>query len=377
MQSTAGEIGKHNWFLPQHLSWALRNGQALADHVAVFRGTGPALSLPAADSRFDLSALRFRPDALGPEIRIVDYLQSIRIDGIMVLQDGRVRAEAYFDGFSAHQPHQWASLSKSVGGMLANVLAAEGAVDLARPAGHYVPELAGTPFADATLQQCLDMEVSADWPAVFNEMDWLAAAGLVPSPAGATPGIRHYIRTVPKRNGSPHGSTYHYNNPAAEVVAWALENATSQRWPELLSRHLWSKIGVEHDAAVIVDGECVALASGGLIGTLPDLARFAEVVRRAEGDTALSQAARACLASARNAARFAAGNITPGRAGYGYRNLWYHTPAGEVVADGRFGQRVVIDIARSSIVAMLASNPAKTETVAEGVKAMIAALAAA
>ncbi|HEX8913347.1 MAG TPA: serine hydrolase, partial [Humisphaera sp.] len=286
--------------------------------------------------------------------------------------------ERYFAGMTPGQPHQWASLSKSVTGLLAAILGHEGLLDVAPPVARYVPELAGTPFGEATVRQCLDMEAAADWPAGLTDLDWLAAAGLAPRPAAGGPvGVRAFVRDVPKACGRPHGSCFHYNNPAAEAVAWAIERAAGRPWHELVADRIWSRIGAEADASVLLDPTGVPLASGGMNATLRDLARLAEVVRTggvAGGRQVLPAAAvAACVAPATNADRFAAGNIAAGRAGYGFRNLWYHAndADGSVVATGRFGQRAVINPKRGVVIAMLGAHPGRSDETADGVAALV------
>ncbi|MFX7620824.1 hypothetical protein ABTJ52_20755, partial [Acinetobacter baumannii] len=81
-------------------------------------------------------------------------------------------------------------------------------------------------------------------------------------------------------------------------------------------------------------------------------ARFAEAVRRAaagDGSVGISPAAvRIALKPATNQARFARGNTTPGREGYGYRNYWFQRNDGDgsVEASGRFGQKIYINPAK-------------------------------
>ncbi len=59
-----------------------------------------------------------------------------------------------------------------------------------------------------------------------------------------------------------------------------------------------------------------------------------------------------------NQALFAGGNMAAGRAGYAYRNYWYHVNdgMGSVEAFGRFGQRIYINPARQVVVVKLSST---------------------
>ena len=56
-------------------------------------------------------------------------------------------------------PHILMSVSKSMLGLLAGILAANGVLDIDAPAERYVPELWGSAFQGAAVRQLLDMRV--------------------------------------------------------------------------------------------------------------------------------------------------------------------------------------------------------------------------
>ncbi len=61
------------------------------------------------------------------------------------------------------------------------------------------------------------------------------------------------------------------------MLGWALERAGGAAFPELFSREIWSQIGAEEDAQVILDRSGFALVEGGICTTLRDLARFGQM----------------------------------------------------------------------------------------------------
>ena len=371
--SAEPKLSHHNWFLPEHLRLALRSGATLAPTAVIARG--PVFRTPSHGAQIDLDALTLTID--GQCQSASAYLASIHTDGLLVLHRGRVVAERYFEGMTADTPHQWASLTKSITGLLAVLLADAGAIDLSRPTRHYVPELSASPLGSATVQQNLDMELSATWPAELSERDWLMAAGLWPGSTSGPKGVRAFALTFARPSEQPHGSRFFYNNPSAEVVAWACERVMDQRWPRLVSEWIWSKIGAERDAAVLLDPAGDAIASGGMISTLGDLARLAEAVRAGgvvDSQAALPARAIASLtAPAVNADRFAVGNIVGGRAKFGYRNLWYHAndAEGTLLASGRFGQRAIINPQAQLVIAQFSSHPGRSEETAPGFATLV------
>jgi CubicO group peptidase (beta-lactamase class C family) len=57
-------------------------------------------------------------------------------------------------------------------------------------------------------------------------------------------------------------------------LAWCAVEATGTRFPDLFSRLVWSRIGAERDADIIVDEAGFPVVEGGICTTVPDLARF-------------------------------------------------------------------------------------------------------
>ncbi len=58
-----------------------------------------------------------------------------------------------------------------------------------------------------------------------------------------------------------------------------IERATNMDFAELLSRELWSKLGAERDAYVLLDGFQNAYTDPGLNTTLRDLGRFSQMLQ--------------------------------------------------------------------------------------------------
>jgi CubicO group peptidase (beta-lactamase class C family) len=75
-------------------------------------------------------------------------------------------------------------------------------------------------------------------------------------------------------NDGVHGGPFRYRSILTDVLAWAAAEVTGTRFPDLFSRLIWSRIGAERDAEVIVDAAGFAVVEGGICTTLRDLARF-------------------------------------------------------------------------------------------------------
>ncbi|MBN3775813.1 serine hydrolase, partial [Burkholderia sp. Se-20378] len=272
-------VNKANAFTPARLRWALGNTRLLAPTAGIRHATTP-MPLPEQPA----SGLDTLPVTIGGETLTLDaYLRATHTDGFIVVQRGRIVYERYFDGFRPDQPHAWASMTKSVTGLLAAQMIESGVLDAGAPLARTVPELADTPFGGATLQQNLDMEVPTAYaPGIPPDLGLFGAVGLVPHREGAPASIADFLLTVQRVPDVAPGSTWFYQNGSPEAVAWAMQRATGQSWNALVERWLWRDFA-EDDAYVVVDRNAMAMASGGLYTTLRDAARFAERVRTGLG----------------------------------------------------------------------------------------------
>ncbi|KVG59946.1 serine hydrolase domain-containing protein [Burkholderia territorii] len=351
-------VDKANAFTPARLRWALSNTRLLAPTAGIRHAAVP-MPLPEQPAP-GLDAL---PVTIGGETLTLDaYLRATHTDGFIVLQRGRVVYERYFDGFRPDQQHAWASMTKSVTGLLAAQMIESGVLDANAPLSRTVPELADTPFGSATLQQNLDMEVPTAYaPGIPPDLGLFGAVGLVPHREGAPASITDFLLTVRRVPDAAPGSAWFYQNGSPEAVSWAMQRATGQSWSVLVERWLWRDFA-EDDAYVAVDRNAMAMASGGLYTTLRDAARFAERVRTglagARG-TLPAATIRAALQPADNAALFAKGNVVPGKDGYAYRDYWYQVNDGDgaFAAAGRFGQAILVDPKTALTIVKFSSSP--------------------
>jgi CubicO group peptidase (beta-lactamase class C family) len=327
-----------------YLRWALRNTRMLNATANVEHASSP-LPLPA-DRALDPDAVQVTID--GTTLTLTDYLRRTYTDGFIVVHDGRIVFERYFDGYGKNQTHAWASMTKSVTGLLAARLIEEGKLDPDTQLSTYVPELEGTPFGDATLQQNLDMEVPVSYPADLPpDLGLFAAVGLVPRRAGAPDSIYGFLKVAQTEPGKAAGKVWYYQNGSPEAVAWAIRRVTGESWSKLVSRMIWGNIA-GNDADVVVDRAGTEMASGGLNTTLRDAARLGEMVRRGTENQSIafpSAAIRRALKPTPNAAAFAQGNLAQGRPGYGYHDYWYQLNDGDgsFAAGGRFGQAILVN----------------------------------
>ena len=343
--------------------WALHHLRELGPTTPVWRGTGPSTALPAQTRELD--SLAFTDDK-GEKTTVADWQKATYTDGLLVLHRGRVVYERHHIGTQPHQPHVLWSMSKSLTGLLATELIQEGLIDPNAPVTSYLPELRDSAWADATVQQTLDMTTGVNYAENFADptsgiFQYLMAAGLVPAPP-AYPGpksLAEYLPTVKKLGD--HGTGFQYKTVDTEVIGWLLQRVTGKHFSTLLSERIWSRIGAEEDAYVWTDARGGQSTSVGVNATLRDLGRLGETLRqggRFGGKQVISPASVAELRKGADPEKFKAAGMAA-RAGYSYHNHWWvaHDADGTYEAKGLMGQHIHINPAAQLVVVKLSSHP--------------------
>lgn len=265
-----------------------------------------------------------------------------------------------------------ASVSKSICGLVASMLAEAGALDLARPMLDYVPEVRGRPIGDATLRQLMDMTAAIARPPMpwrdpqIGEQDGglYEALGLLPARDGAPESLFGMVAQRPRDPAATaHGARFYYDNAQTEAVAWAMARATGTDPATLVQDMLWRQIGAERDAFIVADRLAMPSLSGGVATTLRDLARLGDMMRRDgaafDGRQVVPEAVLADLRRGGDPAQFAPTTFARETPGGSYRGFWYlgHDEAGTLHASGRYGQRLWVSARSELVVAQFSSIP--------------------
>lgn len=344
------------------LRWAWSNMRQLLPTIAVWRGPGPAAPLPR-----DLQSLgAIRSTTLdGRSITFDQALAETYTDGIVVLHRGRLVFERYFGALKPHQQHIAMSVTKSVTGTLAGILVAEGKIDPKAPVTTYVPELATSAFADATVAEVMDMTTGLKYTEVYTDKnsdvwDLRRANGTAPPLPGAPPiSLLDYLTTQQK--AGEHGQAFAYKTINTDVLAWIIRRVSGQSLSAHLSERIWQPMGAEEDAHYTVDRLGIESGGGGLNTTTRDLARFGELMRNrgaANGRQIFPASVVDDIVRGGDPAKFTpAGYAT--LPGWSYRNQWWisHNAHGVYMARGIHGQSIYIDPKAEMVIARYASHP--------------------
>ncbi|MES2948417.1 MAG: serine hydrolase [Pseudomonadota bacterium] len=343
--------------------WAFHHMRELGPTLAVSRGALSPSKLATALTALD-DTLSFET---GPDTRttLAQWQTNTYTDGLLVMHRGRVVYERYGAGMQAQQAHALWSISKSFVGLLTTWLIQEGTLEVNAPLVRYVPELAGTAWADASLQDTLDMTTGVAYTEVFTNPQsdihrYLRAGGLVPMAADYTgPRTLYEFLATVKKDGE-HGAAFRYKSADSEALGWVLRRVTGKSLAALLSERVWRHIGAQEDAYYWLDGIGTDVASVGLNATLRDLGRFGELMRQGgkwEGRQIIPANVVAEIRKGGDQQKFAAAGQSV-RKGYSYHNQWWvpHDADQTFEAKGVFGQHIHVNPAAELVIVKLSSH---------------------
>jgi CubicO group peptidase (beta-lactamase class C family) len=156
-----------NWQDPPFNRWAFKHLREVIPSHVIEAAPVPA-PLPASPLPFGNPPLT-RLD--GSAATLDEVLADTFTDAFVVMHDGQVVAERYYDGMTAGGRHLLMSVSKSILGCVVGVLADRGLLDPHAPVTAYVPEAAESGYAGATIRDLLDMRTGVAFRETYTAPD--------------------------------------------------------------------------------------------------------------------------------------------------------------------------------------------------------------
>jgi CubicO group peptidase (beta-lactamase class C family) len=354
-----------DYFSFPKMRWTVCHFRELLPTKQVSRGLAAPLSLPyALDEGID--AVTFDPLGSETPMTWAASLSENYTDGLLILHQGQVVYEHYSGCLDERGQHGAMSVTKSMTGLLGEILVAEGALDEEDLVGDIVPELANSAFGNATVQQLLEMTTGLAFSENYSDPDaeiWAynAAASPLPKPEEYSGPRTYYEYLATVQPDGEHGQVFGYKTINTDALGWVIARTTGESVASLLSSRLWQRLGMEQDAYFTVDSIGTPFAGGGLSAGLRDLARVGQLVLD-EGeynDQSLFPAAavqRIRQGGDREAFAQAGYSTLPGGS---YRGMWWslHNEHGAFAARGVHGQTIYIDPTAEMVIVRFASHP--------------------
>ena len=355
-----------NYFSFPKLRWTVCHFRELLPTEQVSRGIGAPVPLEYALDEAAIDKLTFKPMGSRDPMTWKESLAANYTDGMLIIHEGKIVYEHYSGCLDEAGKHGAMSMTKSLTGLLAEILVVEGKLDDTALVSDIIPELSGSAFGNATVRQVMDMTTGLAYSEDYSNPDadiWIysRAASPLPKPAGyeGPDGYFEYLQTV-KPEGE-HGEAFHYKTINTDALGWIISRVSGREVTELLSDRIWSKIGAEQDGYMTVDGKGTPFAGGGLSAGLRDLGRVGLLMLNEgeiNGQRLFSSEVVANIREGGSKAAFAKAGYTT-LSGGSYRSMWWllHNGYGAFAARGVYGQTIYVDPTADMVIVRFASFP--------------------
>ncbi|MEC8572862.1 MAG: serine hydrolase [Pseudomonadota bacterium] len=359
-----------NYFSFPKLRWSVCHLREFLPTEEISRGTGAPIPLSyPSPARFaalarQIDALTFRPTNATEDMTWDQSLYANYTDGMLIMHKGQVVYERYFGCLREDGKHAIMSMTKSITGLLAEILVAEGVLDDSLTVKDIIPEIGQSAFATATVREVMDMTTGVQYSEDYSDPEadiWVysRAASPLPKPADydGPDGYWEYLQQVGPEGA--HGEAFHYKTINSDMLGWVISRVTGKAVTELASERLWRPMGAEMDAYQTVDGKGVPFAGGGVTAGLRDLARLGQLMLNEgalNGKRVFPAAVAQTIAGGGDQSKFSG---SPSIANGSYTSQWwvFHNDHGSYAARGVHGQTIYVDPTADMVLVRLASYP--------------------
>lgn len=354
-----------DFFAGEKLRWSVCHMQELMPTQVLHRGLGAASTL---EYQLDpaIADVTFTPMGSQDSMTWDQAFVVNKTDGLIVLHQGKIVYERYDGCLDEQGVHASMSMTKSLTGLLAETLIAEGVLDENAFAGELIPELKDSAYGNATVRQILNMTTGIKYSEDYSDPEadvwkYSAATSAMPLPDDYK-GPRsyfEYLQTIEAEG--KHGEAFAYKTINTDALGWIISRSSGKSVAELLSERIWQPMGAEQSASFLIDSIGTPFAGGGLSAGLRDLARVGQLMLN-EGKFNGKQ-----LVPAEAVRNIRTGGdpklFTP--AGYSnipggsYKSMWwfFHNENQAYAARGVHGQTIYIDPTANMVIVRFASHP--------------------
>jgi len=317
--------------------------------------------IPASDNPYTFPRRDFvLPETFffdGEQRLLSEELEHYKTDGLIVLHNGNLLYENYWNNNSATSKHIAFSVTKSFVSALVGIALDEGLIDnIKDPITKYLPDFKGAGYEGVRIKDILQMSSGVD----FNE-DYADPKSDINRFGRATArgsSFRDFAKSLER--GREPGTYHHYVSIDTQVLGFLLAEVTGMPLKEYLYKKIWNKIGMEDDAFFIVDNNGVEMALGGLNATLRDYAKFGELYLN-RGKWNGEQVVPASWVDASHTTD--GPHLKPGESElssspWGYGLQWWVPgfPDTDYTASGVYNQYIYIDPLTNVVIAKTSSN---------------------
>ena len=199
-------------------------------------------------------------------------LESYKPVAYLVIQDGQVLYEEYWDGYGKNSLSNSFSAGKSVVSLLIGIAKDEGYIQsLDQKIMEFIPEYDNPENKDLTIKDVLTMSSGLNWDEAYTTPFSMTTEAYYGTDLQ---GLIKSLKVIEKP-----GVRFDYLSGNTEVLAMVIQAATGKNISEYTSEKIWKKIGAEHDALWSLDKENgIEKAYCCFNSNARDFARFGQLV---------------------------------------------------------------------------------------------------
>lgn len=319
------------------------------------KASSKAKSIPRSDKDYQLPESFYFEEE---DQNLEEALKHFKTDGIIVIKNGEIVLEKYFNGNTQTSKHISWSVAKSFLSSLVGIAVNDGLIkDINEPITNYLPDFIGTGYDGVTIKNILQMssgvlfnEDYADPNSDINKFGRAMATGT---------SFRDFAKTLIK--DKEQGTYNHYVSIDSQMLGLLLNEVTGMPLREYLYMQIWDKIGMEDGAYYLSDNEDVDMALGGLNATLRDYAKFG-VLYLNKGRWGSEQVVPEAWVEASYTMDLphlqpkAGENLSSSDWGYGYQWWVPGFPNTDFTASGVYNQYIYVDPVTETVIAKTSSN---------------------
>ena len=267
--SATGRVSAENWENGENRRYALHNFEKVVRYTSSVRPTA-------------IRKLKKSQDLNIGDLPEINYLaNTTSFSGIVVVKGDTVIYESYAPDFGPTQQHSCQSSTKTINNLLVGKLVIEGKLDLSKKINFFYPDM-GSGYAEATVQQVLDMSVVNDYTEGYGDPDspirsHESASGWRPYREDIKDNLRAYLKTIESKDITNDGK-YQYKSTNTDVIGMVVEAVSGRPLHELV-REVMVASGFENTGYISTDGFGVPATMGGLVLTTRDFARYGMLLR--------------------------------------------------------------------------------------------------
>jgi CubicO group peptidase (beta-lactamase class C family) len=261
--------------------------------------------------------------------------------GIMVLEDGKLRFEAY--GLGLGPQDRWTSFSvaKSFTSTLLGAAVKDGRISLDDPVVRHIPGLAGSAYEGVTVKQLATMTSGVKWNEDYTDPASDVARMNRFTVQYGPDAIVAQMKQLP-REAEP-GTKWVYKTGETNLIGLLVENAVGMPLAEYAKTRIVDPAGFASGLFWMVDPRGGNIGGCCLSITLADYARMGlfalEGGKGAVPEGWFAEAGKAQV------------EFAPRAPGFGYGYQWWTYPAGAFGAQGIFGQGITLVPAKGLVIA--------------------------